>query len=100
MKKIKLRILLALLMSMVASVASAQTEIGGIYYNFNDGTAEVTSNPNKYSGNITIPDRVTYDGTEYSVTSIGVAAFYGCSGLTSVTFPNSVTSIGFGAFYK
>ena len=34
-----------------------------------------------------------------SVTSIGSEAFYGCSGLTSVTIPNSVTSIGFRAFY-
>ena len=33
-----------------------------------------------------------------SVTSIGYGAFAACSGLTSVTIPNSVTSIGFGAF--
>ena len=33
-----------------------------------------------------------------SVTSIRYKAFYGCSGLTSVTIPNSVTSIGFAAF--
>ena len=33
-----------------------------------------------------------------SVTSIGYGAFNGCSGLTSVTIPNSVTSIGESAF--
>ncbi|MGM9817240.1 MAG: leucine-rich repeat domain-containing protein, partial [Lepagella sp.] len=34
-----------------------------------------------------------------SVTSIGDCAFYGCTGLTSVAIPNSVTSIGSVAFY-
>ena len=35
-----------------------------------------------------------------SVTSIGRSAFSGCTGLTSVTIPDSVTSIGLGAFYS
>lgn len=33
-----------------------------------------------------------------SVTSVGGGAFDGCSGLTSITIPNSVTSIGWTAF--
>jgi hypothetical protein len=33
-----------------------------------------------------------------SVTSIGESAFYGCTGLTTITIPNSVTSIEAGAF--
>ena len=35
-----------------------------------------------------------------SVTKIGVGAFKGCSGLTSITIGSSVTSIGFEAFYN
>ena len=34
------------------------------------------------------------------MTSIGDGAFWGCSGLTSVTIPNSVTTIGNSAFYN
>ena len=35
-----------------------------------------------------------------SVTSIGGRAFYNCRGLTSINIPNSVTSIGDEAFYN
>ncbi|MEA5099277.1 MAG: leucine-rich repeat protein [Bacteroidales bacterium] len=44
-------------------------------------------------------DKVGVVNIPNSVTSIGQYAFYGCSGLTSITIGNSVTSIGGDAFY-
>ena len=44
------------------------------------------------------PEKVTFEGQEYTVTSIGSSAFFNCYSLTSVVIPNSVTSIGDGAF--
>ena len=73
-----------------------------IYYNITSSTnktCEVTYSSSYYSGSIVIPETVTYNGTIYSVTSIGDKAFYNCTDLTSVTIPNSVTSIGEWAFY-
>lgn len=97
MKKIYLLFLLTLL----PFLASADpVEIDGIYYNFDSKakTAEVTENPNKYSGNIDIPKTVTYQEVSYNVTSIRYSAFSFCIGLTSIIIPNSVTSIGSSAF--
>ncbi len=78
------------------------TEINGIFYNLVSKLkqAEVTSNPNYYSGNIDIPSTVIHEGTTYDVTKIGSRAFQSCEGLTSVSIPNSVTSIEENAFYN
>ncbi len=73
--------------------------VDGIYYNITsetDRTVEVTFGDQKYTGAVVIPSVVMYDG--YTVSAIGSLAFYGCSGLTSITIPNSVTSIGNDAF--
>ena len=99
------RYLLLSLLSFLTLCANASNpvEINGVYYNLVSKvkTAEVTKNPNElYSGEVVIPETVTYDGTEYNVTSIGDYIFYFCSGLTSVTIPKSVTSIGQDAFYE
>ena len=98
---IKKQILL-LAMMLLPMLAGAETvEIDGIYYELISKIKEATviQKPNGYySGDVVIPASVTYDGTEYSVTSIGRSAFSYCSGLTSVTIPNSVTTIGFHAF--
>lgn len=79
------------------SALAYDCKVDGIYYNLNktDKTASVVSNYyGVYSGNIIIPETITYNNTTYSVTSIGDRAFDQCSGLTSVTIPNSVTTIG------
>jgi hypothetical protein len=74
MKKILL-LLVMILLPMVASEAAV--EIDGIYYNLiSEGKiAEVTNNPDKYTGNVVIPESVTYEDTNYGVTSIGLNAF-------------------------
>ena len=50
-----------------------------------------------YSGIVVIPESVKDGGNTYSVTCIGSGAFFGIE-LTSVTIPNSVTTIGSSAF--
>lgn len=80
-----------------------------LYYNIVNGEAQVTPRSNAlisyYSslvGDLIIPDTVTYNGSTYSVTSIGDEAFVytvcACTSLTSITIPNSVISIGESAF--
>ena len=76
--------------------------VDGVRYSVNDDntTVMVAGYPsgNEPTGDLTIPESVTFGGISYPVTSIGDEAFCDCSGLTSVTIPNSVTEIGRRAF--
>ena len=93
-------VILSLAVSMQAWSA---TFVDGVWYNFNieEKTAEVTNNGNAYTdyiGNIVIPSIVTYDETDYRVTSVGDNAFKGAAWLGSVIIPFGVISIGDQAF--
>ena len=85
-------------------------EVDGIYYKIladkNNEVAVVYEgefNPDmigtSYRGAVIIPATVSYENTIYRVTRIG-NAFDRCIGLTSVTIPNSVTTIDSYAFHS
>ena len=67
------------------------------YNNQPDGLVYAGKVAYKYKG--TMPSNTSI---ELKAGTLGIAdsAFYGCTGLTSVTIPNSVTSIGDSAFYN
>lgn len=104
------RIFAILFAAMLASQAwaydfSAASQNGQtLYYNITSSaepyTVEVVCPEYGYSGyeipsgNLIIPETVFNGEITYPVTSIGSYAFSNCSGLTSITIPNTVTSIG------
>ncbi|WP_288280791.1 leucine-rich repeat domain-containing protein [uncultured Prevotella sp.] len=83
--------MLALLTS--TNMFAFDCEVDGIYYNrLSSDEFEVTYGDNKYTGNIVIPETVTYRDKVFKIVQISSRAFAGCTSLTSVSIPQSVTS--------
>ena len=115
-------ILLTLALVSTATTAFAYDfMVNGIYYNRNGDEATVTYHDYSkiqvtgssgsywyenhynyyagYSGQVIIPETVTYNDKIYSVTKIGEHAFQECGRLTSVIIPNTIMAIDNDVFY-
>ena len=83
------------------------TSINDVYYTsdiaswLNISFGSWSANPLSYGANLYLNGELATDVViPDSVTSIGDGAFRNCTSLTSVTIPDSVTSIGWYAFYN
>lgn len=101
MKKVILTIIIAL--SVIMSISAHDFSVNGIYYNILSGedlTCEVTfrgytcNEYDEYIGHFSIPEQVTYNSKVYNVVAIGNQAFHGNYGLTSISIPNTIKTIG------
>jgi glycosylphosphatidylinositol transamidase (GPIT) subunit GPI8 len=97
MKKIYL--LALLMLCTIASYADISFTVDGINYSAvssNAPSCKVTAGT--YSGDIVIPEKVTYNDNEFTVTSIDNFAFYRLSELTSIELPSTISTMGLSAF--
>ena len=90
-------IVFVVMMIMTMSSASAEV-INGLCYDLNSDTktaALLHWTNEQYSGDIIVPEKVKgNDGVEYIVTTFADNCFAYCSGMTSITIPSSVKSLG------
>ena len=99
MKKqmLSLALALVLVLSLLPAAASAESGKGGaLTYVLHDGAATITACDKDYSGTLVIPDKLG----GCPVTVIDDWVFANMPGITSVTIPDSVTTIGKHAFYE
>lgn len=101
----KKTILISFLMLFALVTNAYNFEVDGIYYRIidNDNVSvtykgEFATWYHSYSGDVVIPDSVSYNDRFYKVSEIGDDAFYECGELTSVVIPNSITVVGDQAF--
>ena len=85
----------------ITSIYSREFVSNGINYNITSAVSpyniSVTAG-GTYTGDVVIPSTVSYNDTVFSVISVSANAFNGSSELKSITLPNSIASIGTGAF--
>lgn len=89
-------------MFMTYSSNPTEFTVGDLNYRVNDDHVSVTviGHVNGYdaTGDLIIPESVSYEGHNYTVTTIGESAFLYCFYLTNLSIPNTVTTIEASAF--
>lgn len=92
----KLTLLLALLCAF-ATANAYDFMVDGLCYQINGPNVSVVQSDDyatTLNGAVDVPSMVTYNGASYTVTQIGNYAFRGCTGITSLNIPATVTYIG------
>lgn len=109
-----LTLLTAMLTSGFLAYAGTEYEcdfsVNGIYYQYIPGktnevavsynyyeTGRYGGNYTNYTGSVNVPATVVYNSVTYKVTAVSDHAFQECA-VTSVSLPNTITSIGASAF--
>ena len=87
---------IVLFVSLALAACGKASNKGDLFFQSNgDGTCSISKNGSNLKGDLVIPE-VSPNGDR--VTGIEYRAFRDCTGLTSVTIPDSVTKIGLDAF--
>jgi hypothetical protein len=98
-------ILLLLIILIPFKILAYDFEVDGIYYKITSTTSlkvAITCKSTSfggYSGDVTIPSIISYNGNNYTITSVDDYAFYNCTELNSISLPNTIDTIGTSAFY-
>lgn len=84
----------------VSDEYDGRARIDGIWYNLDsdNNMAQITYGKTLYTGNISIPQEITYDGITYKVNSIGCGAFANSKEVLSISLPNTIKVIEQDAF--
>lgn len=102
-KKSLFLIALALCVALYGNAASqtVTTKVNGVSYYLESGVGTRTARVDQWNESAVeavIPETVTYNSVDYTVTSIRAGAFSQCNNLISITVPETFAKIGYSAF--
>ena len=99
MRKFYLLLLALATLANVSAAVKDTFEIGDLTYtvlteNGTTGTVSVKATSTEITGKVIIPERVSNNGKDYTVTQVADKAFWHCTQMTSVKIPESVYYVG------